>query len=109
MNINLIPIANTVKTTAISVVGSVVTIDGVDYDIDALIPEGGDAEADVGGVFSGINTREEVNVRYFYELRGIDPVNPIDIAKLRVVGASGAISSPINMSPIPRSDEVQDV
>ena len=66
MKIILSPIASN-KTTLVSISGLIVTVDGTDYDF-SQIPEGGSAEADENSPFTGKLTREQVTVKYHYDM-----------------------------------------
>ena len=65
MKIILSPIASN-RTTKVFVDGLKVTVDNTEVDL-SVIPEGGQAEADETSPFTGIVTREEVTVKYFYD------------------------------------------
>ena len=66
MIIKLSPLAST-HTTLVSINGLIVTVDGTDYDF-SQIPEGGSAEADENSPFTGTVTREQVTVKYHYDM-----------------------------------------
>ena len=66
MKIILSPLAST-HTTLVSINGLIVTVDGTDYDL-SIIPEGGSAEADENSPFTGTVTREQVTVKYHYNM-----------------------------------------
>ena len=66
MKIILSPIASD-HTTLVSVNGLIVTVDGTDYDL-SIIPEGGSAEADQASPFTGTVTREQITVKYHYDM-----------------------------------------
>lgn len=51
----------------ISINGLVITINGQDYDLSA-IPEGGQAEASEDSPFLGVITRDQVTIRYIYDM-----------------------------------------
>ena len=66
MIIILSPMASE-HTTTVSINGLIVTVDGTDYDL-SIIPEGGSAEADENSPFTGTVTREQVTVKYHYDM-----------------------------------------
>ena len=93
MKINLNPIAAD-KTTAISVDGLVLTIDGVDIDL-SVIPAGGQAEAESDSPFIGIVTRDEVTIKYFYGSALAEPNQSTDINDYIFDVVSGEVPCPI--------------
>lgn len=93
MLIILPPIASN-KTTAVSVNGLTVTVDGTDYDL-SVIPEGGQAEADENGPFIGTVTRESVTIRYEYDSQLAEPNQSTDWGDYTFEVASGAVPCPI--------------
>ena len=66
MKIILSPIAS-YHTSTVSLSGLTLTIDGTAYDLSA-IPEGGQAEATEDSPFVGTVTREQVTIRYYYDM-----------------------------------------
>ena len=66
MIIKLSPLASD-HTTLVSINGLIVTVDGIEYDL-SIIPEGGVAEADENSPFTGTVTREQVTVKYHYDM-----------------------------------------
>ena len=76
MQIILSPISSN-KTTAVSVNGLTVTVDGIDYDL-SVIPESGQAEAGENSPFIGTVTREAVTIRYEYDSKLAEPDQSTD-------------------------------
>jgi len=93
MNITLSPIASS-YTTQVSVTGTVVTVDGVDYNL-SVIPEGGTAESTVDSPFVGILTRDAVTVEYHYDSSKAELVQSKDLADYTFTVTDGAVPCPI--------------
>lgn len=93
LKVILSPISSTHDTT-VSVDGLTVTVDGTPYDL-AVIPEGGQAEAEEGGPFIGIVTREEVTVLYHYDGSTAEPDQSTDWADYSYFIESGPVPDPI--------------
>ena len=93
MRIILSPIASN-KTTAVSVNGPTVTVDGTDYDL-SVIPEGGQAEAGENSPFIGTVTREAVTIRYEYASIVAEPNQSTDWADYTFDVTAGAVPCPI--------------
>lgn len=93
MRIILSPIASN-KTTAVSVNGLIVTVDGTDYDLSA-IPEGGQAEAGENSPFIGTVARDSVTIRYEYNSQLAEPDQSTDWADYTFDVTAGAVPCPI--------------
>jgi len=104
MKITLSPTAST-YTTEVSVVGLVVTIDGVPVDL-SIIPEGGYAEPKEGGPFIGKVTREEVTINYHYESSLAEPHQSTDIVDYTFDVISGPVPCPIVWIPVKEEADV---
>ena len=76
MKLILSPIASD-HTTTVFIDGLVLTIDGEPIDL-SVIPEGGQAEAEDDSPFSGIVTREQVAIKYFYDFAKAEPNQSTD-------------------------------
>lgn len=87
----------------ISVDGLVITVDGHEYDL-SVIPEGGQAEAEENSPFSGIVTREEVTIKYFYDAQTAELNQSSDLADYTFEITSGPVPDPI----VRRTEEVPD-
>lgn len=98
MRVILSPIASN-KTTVVSVSGLTVTVDGTDYDL-SVIPEGGQAEADVNSPFIGTVTREQVMIRYEYNSQLAEPNQPTDWADYTFDITVGEVPCPIKWKEI---------
>ena len=93
MKIILSPIA-AFKTTAVSVDGLKLTIDGQEIDL-SVIPEGGQAEADSDSPFIGIVTRDEVTIRYHYDMEAAEDNQSTDWADYTFDITKGEVPCPI--------------
>ena len=93
MKITLSPVASN-KTTQVSVNGSIITVNGVAHDLN-VIPAGGQAEAAEGSPFIGIVTTENVVIRYEYDSKKAEPVQPDNIEAYEFTNPTGEIPSPI--------------
>jgi hypothetical protein len=93
MKIILSPIAST-YTTTVEVDGMTITIDGNAIDL-SVIPEGGYAEPDDDSPFIGKVTRDEVTVRYHYEILKALPDQSADWADYTFDVTSGPVPCPI--------------
>ena len=98
MKIILSPIALD-RDTAVSINGLTVTVDGIAHDL-SVIPEGGQAEAEETGPFTGIVTRDEVTVKYFYDGATSEPQQSTDWADYTFIVVSGAVPDPIVRKPV---------
>jgi hypothetical protein len=114
MKIILSPLASN-RTTAVSVSGLVITIDGQPIDL-SVIPEGGYAEPDDDSPFIGHVTRDEVTVRYHYESLNACDNQSTNWADYTFVITDGPVPCPIVWKAVdeiiekPTEDtEVQDV
>ena len=109
MKIILSPCAkmNTPKMQ-ISINGLVITINGQDYDL-SVIPEGGQAEASENGPFLGIVTREQVTIRYVYDMELAEDHQSHDWADYTFDITEGEVPCPIKWRPEPEPElEVED-
>ena len=105
MKIKLSPVASN-KTTAASVNGLIVTIDGTEYDL-SIIPEGGQAEAVQDSPFIGTVTRDSVTIRYEYDSQKAEPNQSTDWADSTFEVVDGEVPCPIRWKPEPeQGDEV---
>jgi hypothetical protein len=102
MKIILSPIASNTDTQ-VSVSGLVITVDGTDYDF-SVIPEGGQAEAEENGPFTGIVTREEVTVKYAYDSQTAEPQQSTDWADYTFEITGGPVPDPIVRKPEPEPE-----
>lgn len=93
MRIILSPIASN-KTTTASVSGLTVTVDGTDYDL-SVIPENGQAEADINSPFIGTVTRDAVTIRYEYNSQSAEPNQSTDWVDYTFDIGSGDVPCPI--------------
>ena len=93
MKIVLSPIASN-RTTTVSINGLVITVDGTDYDL-SIIPEGGSAEADENSPFIGTVTREQVTVKYHYDMFKAEENQSADWDNYTFDIESGEVPSPI--------------
>ena len=98
MKIVLSPVAGN-KTTTVSVEGLVLTIDGTNYDI-SVVPEGGRADATPDGPFIGTLTREQVTVRYEYDMELAEGRQSHDWADYTFDITAGEVPCPIQWKPI---------
>ena len=105
MKIILSPIASD-HTTLVSINGLIVTVDGTDYDL-SVIPEGGSAEADEDSPFTGLVTRDNVTVKYHYDMFKAEPNQSTDWADYTFNIKSGEVPCPIKWKPEPEVVEVQ--
>ena len=105
MIIKLSPLASD-HTTSVSVNGLVVTVDGSDYDL-SIIPEGGSAEADEHSPFTGTVTREQVTVKYHYDMVKAEPNQSTDWADYTFDIESGEVPCPIEWKPEPEVVEIE--
>ena len=97
MKIILSPLASN-KTTAVSINGLVLTIDGTEYDL-SVIPEGGQAEASEDSPFIGTVTRDSVTVRYGYDSAKAEPDQSTDWADYTFEVVQGEVPCPIRWKP----------
>ena len=93
MIIKLSPLAST-YTTLVSINGLIVTVDGTDYDL-SIIPEGGQAEADEDSPFTGTVTRDQVTVKYHYDMLKAEPNQSTDWDDYTFDIESGDVPCPI--------------
>ena len=93
MKIILSPLAST-HTTLVSINGLNVIVDGTEYDL-SIIPEGGTAEADEDSPFTGTVTREQVTVKYHYDMFKAEPNQSTDWADYTFSIESGEVPCPI--------------
>ena len=99
MKIILSPVASS-KTTAVSVKGLVLTIDGTEYDL-SIIPEGGQAEASEDSPFIGTVTSESVTVRYGYDSLKAEPNQSTSWDDYTFDVSNGEVPCPIKWKPEP--------
>ena len=99
MRVVLSPQSST-KTTAVSVNGLIITVDGTDYDL-SVIPEGGQAEADENSPFIGTVTREQATIAYYYDMLKAEPNQSTDWADYTFDIESGEVPCPIKWKPEP--------
>ena len=99
MKIILSPLASD-HTTLVSINGLVVTVDGTDYDLSS-IPEGGSAEADENSPFTGTVTREQVTVKYHYDMLKAEPNQSTDWSDYTFNIELGDVPCPIVWKPEP--------
>lgn len=90
-------------TTTVSVNGLIITVDGQDYDL-SVIPEGGQAEAEEGGPFIGIVTRDEVMINYCYDSSLAEPEQSTDWADYTFEIENGEVPCPIRWLPEPEEE-----
>jgi len=105
MIIKLSPIA-AFKTTTVSVDGLKLTIDGQEIDL-SVIPEGGQAEADSDSPFIGVVTRDEVTIRYYYDMEKAEDNQSTDWADYTFEITKGEVPCPIKWKPV--AEEQTDV
>ena len=105
MKIILSPVASN-KTTAVSLSGLVLTIDGVEYDL-SIIPEGGQAEASEGSPFIGTVTRESVTIRYEYDSMRAEPNQSANLDDYTFEIVEGEVPCPIKWKPEPEQEAVE--
>jgi hypothetical protein len=98
MKIILSPIAAN-KTTAVSVNGLILTIDGQEIDL-SVIPEGGQAEAEEDSPFIGVVTRDEVTIRYKYNSQLAEPDQSKDWDDYTFDVTDGEVPCPIQWKPV---------
>jgi hypothetical protein len=91
MKIILSPIASD-KTTEISINDLIITVDDIPYDL-SVIPVGGQAEGD--SPFTGICTRDEVTIQYFYNSQLAIPDQSKDMADYTFDITEGEVPCPI--------------
>lgn len=99
MKIILSPVASN-KTTTVSLIGLVLTIDGTEYDL-SIIPEGGQAEASEGSPFIGTVTRDLVTIRYEYDSSKAEPDQSSNWDDYTFDVAEGEVPCPIKWKPEP--------
>ena len=99
MRVVLSPLAST-YTTLISINGLIVNVDGTDYDL-SIISEGGSAEADEGSPFTGTVTREQVTVKYHYDMFKAEDDQSADWNDYTFDVVSGDVPCPIEWKPEP--------
>ena len=99
MKIILSP-ASGYKTTTVSLIGLVLTIDGTEYDI-SVIPEGGQAEASEDSPFIGTVTRESVTIRYEYDSLKAEPDQSTNWDDYTFDVSNGEVPCPIRWKPEP--------
>lgn len=87
----------------ISVKGLTITIGGTDYDLSA-IPEGGQAEAAEGGPFIGTVTREQVTIRYPYDMEKAEDDQSCDWGDYTFDISEGEVPCPIKWKPEPTEE-----
>ena len=104
MKITLSPIASR-KTTAVSVNGLTLTIDGQEVDL-SVIPVGGEAEPEDGSPFIGKVTRDEVTIRYEYDSFKAEPNQSTDWDDYTFDVTEGDVPCPIKWLPV---EEVESV
>ena len=97
MQIIVSPIASN-KTTTVSLIGLVLTIDGTEYDL-SIIPEGGQAEASEGSPFIGTVTRDSVTIRYEYDSMKAEPDQSTNWADYTFEVVQGEVPCPIKWKP----------
>ena len=102
MKIILSPVASS-KTTAVSVEGLVLTIDGTEYDL-SIIPEGGQAEASEDSPFIGTVTRESVTIRYEYDSSKAEHVQSTSLDDSTFEVVQGEVPCPIKWQPESESE-----
>ena len=107
MKIILSPVASTHITT-VSVSGLIVTIDGDDYDL-SVIPEGGQAEADENSPFIGIVTREQVTIKYHYDMFKAEDDQSTDWADWTFSVESGNVPCPIKWKEVQPENMEEDL
>jgi len=98
MKITLSPIASR-KTTAVSVNGLTLTIDGQEVDL-SVIPVGGEAEPEDGSPFIGKVTRDEVTIRYEYDSFKAEPNQSTDWDDYTFEVTNGDVPCPIKWLPV---------
>ena len=99
MIIKLSPLASD-HTTLVSVNGLIVAVDGTDYDF-SQIPEGGSAEADETSPFTGTVTREQVTVKYHYDMFKAEESQSTSWDDYTFDIESGDVPCPIKWKPEP--------
>ena len=99
MKIILSPIAS-YHTSTVSLSGLTLTIDGTAYDLSA-IPEGGQAEAGEDSPFTGTVTREQVTVKYHYDMTNAEPNQSTDWVDYTFDIELGDVPCPIVWKPEP--------
>lgn len=82
----------------IRVSGLVIAINGTMYDLSA-IPDGGQAEAANGSPFVGVLTREQVTIRYEYDMVRAEDNQSTDWADYTFDITDGVVPCPIKWKP----------
>jgi hypothetical protein len=98
MKITLSPIASD-KTTEAQINNLVLTIDGIEYDLNQ-IPIGGHIVPDENSPFIGNVTREEVTIKYFYDSLKAESNQSMDWSDYTFEITDGIIPSPIKWKVI---------
>ena len=107
MIIVLSPLASE-HTTQVSINGSVITVDGTEYDL-SQIPEGGSAEATEDSPFIGTLTRDKVIVEYHYDMFKAEENQSTNWDDWTFSIESGEVPCPIKWKPEPEVTEVEEV
>ncbi|HFG1581195.1 TPA: hypothetical protein ACGFXK_002551 [Vibrio cholerae] len=87
----------------ISIDGLVVTINGQEYDL-SVIPEGGQAEATEDSPFLGVITREQVTIKYGYDMALAEDNQSLDWADYTFEVTEGEVPCPIKWRPEPEPE-----
>ena len=108
MIIVLSPLASE-HTTQVSINGSVITVDGTEYDL-SQIPEGGSAEATEDSPFIGTLTRDKVIVEYHYDMFKAEENQSTNWDDWTFFVESGKVPCPVKWKEIPpeTTEEIVD-
>lgn len=92
----------------ISIKGLTITINGQEYDL-SVIPEVGQAEAAEGSPFLGVITREQVTIKYAYDMELAEDHQSHDWNDYTFYIEQGEIPCPIKWKPEPEPEpELED-
>jgi len=98
MKIILSPIAHS-YTTEISLNNLVLTIDGIEYDLNQITVDGY-IVPDENSPFIGNVTRDEVTIKYFYDSLKAEPTQNTDWSDYTFEVIDGVVPSPIKWKEI---------
>ncbi|WP_158143700.1 hypothetical protein [Vibrio metschnikovii] len=91
----------------ISISGLMLTINNQEFDL-SVIPERGQAEAEEGGHFIGIVTRDRVVIRYPYDSLKAEPNQSINWDDYTFDVTEGEVPCPIKWLPEPEATTQED-
>jgi len=98
MKIILSPIASN-YTTTVSVSNLIITINGTPIDL-SVIPEGGIAEAEEDSVFIGSVSRDQITVKYYYDISLAKLNQSMDWADYTFEVTEGEVPCPIQWKEV---------